>query len=1036
MKKQYSKLRLLVFILCLGMGFQAFAQKTVSGTVSDETGGLPGVNIIIKGTTQGTTTDIDGKYSLQVTSDETILVFKYIGFQEQEITVGNRSVIDVSLAVESTTLEELVVVGYGTQKKRDVTGSISKVSAEELVSVPTSSFEQALQGKAAGLQVIQGSGMAGSGSIVRIRGIASVSAGGDPLYVVDGVPISNEPVRDGNGNLSRVGFMNTNPLATLNPNDIESVEILKDAGSAAIYGARGANGVILITTKKGKKDKLSVNFSARYGVSAPSVKMDLLNSRDWLTLRQEAWENDGGTGYSWLPGYSSISDSEEVRAQAFSDASKVDTDWWEEVTRTGFKQDYSLGIQKGGEKFNHYVGIAYSEMDSYIRESAFSRLSGRYNVDWKPVKGMNVSLRTSLSRANTDVVQAPWEGFNGWSGGGLGSAMSEALPIYPVFNPDGTYFTAGANPLYNNFVKDIRSGEVRTINNLSVSYEVVDNLILNVSAGYDLSRVNNGYFEKAEINNVEGIGSKNTSKTENWNALATANYSLSVNENSRFSFLAGAEVQKSQTYGKSFNANQVSNPLWESPNEIQVTNTTPFRLNDEWSFAGYFGRVNFTHKDRYIAQVTARADASSRFGANNRTGFFPSASLAWIASEEDFMKNSNVVSFFKLKASYGVTGNANIGSYTRFGTMTTAPPENFGYGGFGNTAQLIQNANPDLKWEILNNFDAGFELYFFKDRVQTEFSYYNKVTSDVLLEIGERGGSTGFGSSGLRSTFFTNAGEIKNTGFDFSVTSKNLVGNFKWSTSLNLGYNTNEVVSTGGYTSELIRGGTNDTRIVAGQPLGANYLVRFSRVDPTDGLPIWLDANGVETKTWSNDHRVVAGGILPDMIGGITNNFEYKGFDLTVQFNFVLGGKLYENSGKRQLGVISNWTIRGELADRWQQPGDVAQFPKLTLTPSNYPGLPEEWQYNSTLFLYDASFVRLRNLALGYTFKQTAFGGKLSNCRVFVSGTNLLLFTKYPGDPEIARDFDNTADRNTSANVTFLTAPQERSVNFGVNVSF
>jgi TonB-linked SusC/RagA family outer membrane protein len=876
--------------------------------------------------------------------------------------------------------------------------------------VPTPSFESALQGKAAGVQIVQGSGMAGAGSVVRIRGVGSVSAGGDPLYVVDGVPISQDPFLNANR-----GGMNNNPLATLNPNDIESVEILKDAGAAGIYGSRGANGVILITTKRGVSGKPTFNFNTRFGISQPTVKTKFVNGSQWLQLRQEAWENDGNTGPAPLP-----------TSMSWEEARKYNTDWYDLTTQTGVKQEYNLSMSQGTQKLKTYVGLSYSDNASYLKGNSYERLAGRANIDYNFTDRLKASLSSSLSRGQNNRVDAAWSG-------GLGAAMSTALPIYPVRKQDGEYFANGNNPVRQQELVQLRTVETRAINNLSLEYEPINNLTLKAVGGLDYMDLNDQRYQpKAFLNSDHaGTADRFPSWVTNYNTTLTATYNYRLSNDHRFTFLLGSEYQKSVTkkYDR-ITETDIYGPIYTDPQRGDSTKKQIIGAADQvWSFISYFTRVNYTLKDRYIFQVMARVDGSSRFGINNRYGFFPTASAAWIISEEEFLKDNPVISLLKIRSSYGITGNANIENYARWGTYSPQTNSN-PYNGQP-TIYPLRLDNPNLKWETLTSIDASIELGLFKDRITTELSFYNKDSRDVLMNR-QNALSSGF------DKYYQNVGQIRNRGVEFSINSRNIEGEFSWTTNFNIAKNNNKVIDIGDLTPDAVGGGTNDTRIIPGQPVGANYLVRYYGVDPADGLPIWLDKDGYQTKTFSLDDRVVVGSVIPDFTGGITNEFRYKGFDFSFLWIFTKGGNIYDGSGKRQLGIVTDWNIREEIGDRWRQPGDIAKYPRLTLKPSTYPGLPDEWNYNSTLFLYDASYARLRTVTFGYNLPTgLANKFKLTNARVFLTGFNLVTFTRYPGgDPEIARDFENPADRNMSPNITYLTPPQERSFTLGLNVSF
>lgn len=1042
--KSIRKLVCIVLLVCSSASLWA-QERTVTGTVSSSDGEtLPFVTIAIKGTSQGVYTDTDGKFSVTVQDGSAVLVFSFVGYVKQEITVGNLSVINVVLQEDLSQLGEVVVVGYGSQTKREITGAIAKVDGKNISSLPTPSFEAALQGQAAGVQVIQGSGLAGSGSVIRIRGISSVSANADPLYVVDGIPITADNfLAEANW---QNGAFNNNPLAALNPNDIESIEILKDAAASGIYGSRGSNGVILITTKRGKDGKPQFNFSTTLGTSDPVAKPNFVDGATWLQLRQEAWENDGGTGAVWIDRITTAESSPEERLAAFQQYSQNNTDWWDLLTQTGFRQRYDFSVNWGNDKLRAYVGTSYNDTESYIPGNKFKRFSLRGNFDYTASEKLDVSVSSSYSQGVNRRVRVAYTG-------GLGDAMSVALPIYPLRNPDDTFFRGPgidiANPVFGDENFQGFTVDDRIIASLGFTYRPVEDMTIKLIGSYDYLDQKNDQWESGLLRNqfeTDPVtnqpdpnrpihrSERDIRFVNNLNITLTGDYNLYLDDKHRFKFLAGAEYQESVTDGKN-NIVHFGAPgtLWQNNNSfgegIEQDEGSLFELNDDkWNFVSMFGRVNYTFRDKYILQGTARVDGSSRFGRNNRFGFFPVISAGWLVSEEDFLANSNTISYLKVRASFGITGNANIPSNQWVGSYE------LNNGQVYNGQPILYPTrleNPDLKWETTEDINLGVEAGFFNERITTEISYYQRTTRDVLMNV------TVPSSSGF-SNLWDNVGRIRNQGVDLSITSRNIdTEDFQWTSVLNVGYNTNEVLDIGSYTSDAVGGGTNDTRIVIGEPVGTNFLVRYAGADPATGRPVYLDIDGNATFEYNEARdRVPAGDVLPDATGGFTNNFTYKDFNLSLLFVFTIGGNIYDSSGKRQHSFISDWNIREDVADRWRNPGDQAKFPRLTLTPGEYGGT-DEW-FNTDLWLYDASYVRLRNISFGYNLPSEFVSGLgLNNVNVSVSGTNLITWTKFPGlDPEIARDFDSVTDRNLSPNITFLTPPQEKSYNFTLNVTF
>ncbi len=448
---------------------------------------------------------------------------------------------------------------------------------------------------------------------------------------------------------------------------------------------------------------------------------------------------------------------------------------------------------------------------------------------------------------------------------------------------------------------------------------------------------------------------------------------------------------------------------------------------DAWTFISSFARMNYSFKDKYYLQVVARSDGSSKFGENNKFGFFPAVSAGWIISDEEFFRENRTISFLKLRAGWGKTGNADVPGDAQYGTFSAAD-NGITYNG-APILYPIKLPNPDLRWETSTTLDASLEMRLWKDALQIEVSAYRKSSTDVLMNVSVPA-STGF------TQYWDNVAEILNQGLELSITSYNFNGPFSWKTDFNVARNYNELVSIGNYTPDAVSGGTNDSRVIPGKPVGSFYLMEFSHVDPANGLPVYLDLNGNETYDYDNSQRKYVGDGLPDIIGGITNTFSYKGWDLTILATYSLGAKIFDSSGKRQMGVVTDWNMRAEILDRWQQPGDESFFPRLTLDETTY-SLPSGFPWwNTSLFIFDADYLRLKNIAIGYNFTLKP-ESRLNSLRVAANVTNLFTLTNFPGlDPELVRDFENAQDRNLSPNVTYLTPPQERSYNFSISTTF
>ncbi|SKB35286.1 SusC/RagA family TonB-linked outer membrane protein [Daejeonella lutea] len=1017
--KLLKKLLLFAFVLCVSN--VAFAQKSIKGQVTENGAGLPGVSVSVKGTNRGTSTDANGNYSIMVPDKEAVLIFNMISFTRQEIKVGDQSTINISLRAENMDLNEVVVVGYGVQNRRDVTGSIARIDNSVLSTVPVGSFDAALQGRAAGVQVIQSTGMAGSGAQIRIRGTGSITAGGEPLYVMDGIPIPNVA--------GTYGANNVNPLASINTNDIESIEILKDASAAAIYGSRGANGVVLITTKRGQKGKPRINFASRLATSNLTAGPEMLNTQEFITLYKEAVANDfkfnptGAPATRPLPG--NVVESEAL---------KTNTDWASLVVQTGLSTFNDFSISGGTEKFIAYLGLSNVNEKSFLVNDAFNRNSARLNLDYNPFKFLKVGGNISYSSTRRNVIPNAWDG-------GYGLAISNALPYFPAYNADGSLYTppVSANPVAQIEQRTRKAWGGRTLSNLFTDVTFLKNLSLRLEGNLDYSD-NSNYALTTSVVSPTPTASDGRSYLTNWNTKALLNYSLDLNKVHRFRFMAGTEQLKYTTGGKTRNVtfdpgkedwlyNNPALPAEVNPDGTQNTNNRlTIAVPSEYTFISLFGRVNYTLKDKYIFTGTVRRDGSSRFGVNNKFGTFPAVSAAWIITEENFMKSAKALSYLKLKAGYGLTGNAEIGNYAQWGTTNVQNTNIYNGQQFWTINAL---ANPDLKWETTTKYDAALEYGFLNNRLTGELAYYVNNAKDLFLGV-RTPTSTGQGS------VLANVGKLRNEGVEISLNSKNIVKkNFTWSTDLNLARNTNKVIDVGTASPDAL-GGVGDTRVIVGQPISTNFLVKTLYIDPADGMPVYemLDPitkkpNGTTKVYNSQRDRQVVGQPYPDFIGGIENRFSWKNIDFGFMGSFQVGGSIYDDADKFQMNNIGAWNLKKRALQRWQKPGDVTDVARLTLGSS---GL--ERVRNTTETLYDGSYFRLKTVNLGYTFPTTLVKRlKLSSARLSLSASNLFTITKFPGDPEIYRDLGNAQQRNLSANVSYLTTPQSRGFTLGLNVN-
>lgn len=1029
LNKKYS------LFFCLSfLSLQAWAQTgTIAGSVSSDVDNekLIGARLKLLPTGETTTTDGAGNFlfsSIPAGQYTLRAIIDRFDSSETKVTVtnGSTSTVNIKLSPKVQGDDNVVIVGYGRQTRRDVVGSISTVTGKELTELPAPSFEAALQGKASGVQVVVGSGMAGSSSLIRIRGVASISASGDPLYVIDGIPVTQDNfLNRTNGNNYGGGF-NNNPLASINPEDIEDVQILKDAAATSIYGSRGANGVILITTKRAKKKGLKFDFSTRIGISVPTRKPEMLSGPEWLQLYQEAWENDGRTG---TPDFTPIGIN-----MTWAEAQNINTNWVDQVIGVGLKQNYNIGLSYVGKKWNVRGVFSYDDNGSYLIGNSYKRASERINLDWKPIKGLNIQLSQSLSSGTNNRVDAAWAG-------GLGSAMSTMLPIYPLeplLNSNGVGFRTPVGLQTVRQLKNWRSIELRSIGNINISYEFAKNFVANVSSSIDYMDFNEHLFEPRQLRKMwdfnypwQGEAQWWPSWTMNYNYYATLQYNKDLNKKNRIEAMVGHEYQKSNTkskYVKNYNTTQPLDQAWGPDSTLQTTAKTPYT----WAFISFFGRVNYKWNNRFNLQGTLRSDGSSRFGKNNRYGYFPALAAGYILSEEAFLKRSKIINFLKLRAGIGRSGNANFNNYARWGTITPSANLNPPYNGQPRL-EPARLENPNLRWETTRNIDVSIEWGILKNRVSGEFTFYHKYTKDVILEL-QVPRSLGF------KEYYDNVGEIMNRGVEFNIRAiaiDNRKTNFNWTINFNIARNYNEIKSIGNYTEDAVSGGTNDTRVVVGKPVGTNFLVRFSHVDAATGKPVYLDKEGNQTMKWDPADRVAVGNVLPKAFGSLGNTFRWKEWDLNANIYFNIGGNIYESSAKRQLGVYSDWNSDARIFDRWQKPGDESErIARLTLNNATY-GSSTPW-INTTQWLENASYARLRNLSLGYTFSNAILKKwKIEAARLGFVAVNILTFTKYTGlDPEIARDFESATDRNMSGSITYLTPPQEKSYSVTLNITF
>jgi TonB-linked SusC/RagA family outer membrane protein len=1049
---------LLLFASSIGV----IVAQTISGKITDnKKEPVIGAAITIEGTTKGVASDIDGNYKLtDLEPKKYVIVYTALGFAKQKKTVDlsaqKDANVDVEMGEDALQLDQVVVVGYGLEQKRDVTGSISTIKAKDINNTVQPSFEQAMQGRAAGVQVTAASGMAGSPVKINIRGSNSISAGSQPLYVIDGIPITTGDFSPGN-----LGSR-TNALADINPADIESMEILKDAAAAAIYGSRGANGVVLITTKKGKSGKTKFDAGYSYGVLSPTNVLKYTTGQELLDLRDKASIELKGrpeSKDSTIVGFWNNEPFTRAQADSFV-AATGGSDWINETLRRGTLQQANLSASGGNEKTTFYLGGTYRKEEGFLVGNSFERSNAKIAIENKAYENLTIGINSNLSYSINNRVPTGGDG-------GFGLAQLK-LPYIPIYNKDGSFNDPRGNPLWQLENRKFDARVFRAISEAHAEWKIMKGLTLRSSFGTDFLNQNESEFnfrntQSLDTSEVSSAWDRRTTVL-NWTNSNYFNYNLKVKEIHDFTFLLGNEVQRSNRNGVGLYGEKFPNDYFTQPGDASIKRGYSYTTG--WSFASFFSRVNYKLKDKYLLSASMRYDGSSRFGSNNKWGAFPGASVGWILSEEEFIKKIKVISFLKLRASYGQTGNANIGDFAALGFYSSS----VGYN--GNSAIVPSTlSNNNLRWEKSNQVDVNLDIAFFKNRFAAGINYYYKTSDDLLLNISVPT------SSGY-SQILQNKGKLENKGLEITLNTKNIEGKFTWYTDFNIAFNQNKVLDVEGLKPDAFddkdlgnRGG--EGRVVEGFPVGQFYVVEWAGVQQNEGtLPLWnsdgspkLDANGQQISvnvpagtelfkdkngnlmTYANptggefygDNRKPMGNPMPKFIGGITNTFTYKGFELSFMFNFVYGNSIYDDAAKSQIGSFQNINQRPDILNAYTQGAPSNEVPAL-YNNSGSANLSSDYvAINSSRWLYDASYMRLRSLTFSYSFKEEWCNKiKLSNMKVFINGGNLLTFTKFPGmDPEVLRNIDPDSERgNIAFGGPYLGTPQAKTITAGINIKF
>lgn len=981
---------------------------TVTGTVVEPGGStMPGVNVVIKGTPKGTATDSQGRFTISAPADAT-LIFSFIGYKPQEVAIGSRTTIDVTIEEDPTSLDEVVVIGYGTQRRSDLTGAVGSVSEDNLKERPATSLNQALSGKIAGVQVNTNSGRPGGKTNVRIRGFSSINSSNNPLYVIDGVQLPQ-------GNQDQF----SQSIDYLNPNDIVSVEVLKDASSTAIYGARGANGVILVTTKRGKAGEGKVTYNVDFSV--PTIgpnKREVLNAEEYMRVEDLAWANmEKFDPAGWNSGkYVNLNPAlrrVDPRVWDANGKNLYDTDWLKETTQHKLSQNHQLGFSGGNEKTTYTLSLGYRDDEGFLRESYLTRYSGRFTIDDQVKKWLKIGGTLSYNNQSENLVDMTDQ---------VGRQIVEDFPFLPVRYADGTYANNRDYPNAEGTMSSVHRLEGRkyilntqtTLGSMFTNINLARGLEMRTVLGVNVVTQENNEAINSTLNtNGQGQSSTSNEKQTFWSLENYLTYTKTFSDIHSLTALLGLSWQEQNRFFINMDVRnfpsdflQYNNMGAGNDNKVLASNSYRHALNS------YFGRVNYSLMGKYLLTVTGRVDGSSKFGENNKFAFFPSAALAWKLSDEGFLRGNSVISNLKLRTSYGLTGNSEIPAYSSLGLLSSnyrAVWSNASVGGTG----LNRLANPDLKWEKTAQSDLGVELGLFNDRITVEADVYYRKTTDMLLDAPVPQ------TSGY-ATIRKNVGSMENKGLEVAVTTVNIQsGKFSWRTTVNVSMNRNKVLSLATPSDIFNVGGpgiTNPTSVIRiGAPADSFWgLVRLGTwsTDEADeaaqftsyrnGLTLlpgdikYKDVNG--DKAITDADRMIIGRGSPDTWGGFTNYFKYGPLDLTVELQYSYGNDIMDmnlHSSEDRQGLANSYKT---VLNAWTPENQNTMIAQVRGTSAGYvTNVDSHW-------VQDGSFIRGRNLLLGFTFPQNTLEKmKLDRLRLYTSVQNffLLVNDEVIGDPEI-----------------------------------
>lgn len=1014
----------LVVALCVLLSANVFSQVSKTGKVTNQADGSPmqGVTVGVKGTNTGTATDAQGNFTIQVPDNESVLVFSYAGFQTLELKASSATLQNVALAASQGALNEVVVIGYGTARKSDLTGAVATVKADQLMDRPSQDVTQALQGRVPGVDVNINSSAPGEQAKIRIRGITSINSSLDPLFVVDGV----------------IGV----PGSILNPNDIATIEVLKDASATAIYGARGANGVVMITTKRGVRGDPKINYEGYVGVSMLARHLKALNAQEFMDVYNLAYKNAEKYDSLGFAQGKYVPNNPADFPQLFDENGnpRYNTNWESEVFKPAIMHNHYLNLQGGSDKTLYSLSLGYFDMDGLMINSWNKRYTARFTLDSDVKDWLRIGGSLSLLKGTNRLISDANGGLN------VSRMVIEELPIIPVKYPDGTWggnsdfpgMEGGSNPVNIANNRYTIRNQAAAVGNVYAQLNITRDLNFKSDFGFSLNSRKNNFYSGRGLRSLS-FDQKGVASIENWmdTYWQSENYltwNKKISDNQSMTALAGLSLQKFYTENNYSAAENFIDDFWGWHNLLAgSTITNPPRSGDEqWTMNSYFARLTYNISDKYLFTLTGRYDGSSKFGKNNKYAFFPSAGAAWRVSKENFLADSRVISEMKIRASIGSTGNQEIGSYRSFpmlGSGTTI---------LGGARQPIitrtEFGNANLKWEKVDQYDVGLEMGFFNNRISFAADYFNKTTKDLLLEAPIPW------TSGLENVY-QNIGSVRNSGFEVALTTRNFIRrNFSWTTEVNFATIRNEILHLGANNDDIYPGPwfLGETNVLhVGWPIGT--FIGYERdgvwgtKEAAEAANYNLKPGDIKWRDVNNDGKiddddiVRLGRAYPKFTANMVNDFKIGNFDFSFDIRFVMGVNTVANfkhsTEDRQAIANSLATVKGA----WTPDNQDSHIAEVRYYGAFYQTHIDSW------WVEDGSFIRGQNIVLGYTFPDKVIKkDAISKLRVYVSAQNFFLVSDYTGyDPEV-----ETFGGQLTQNQDFFPYPRPRYVNFGVSLSF